>query len=147
MNQNIRNLYFEFKNLTQSNLLEEHFERLVFYFPAILVVVSDGVVDKQEWTYVKYLAKFIAETFIGDESDPRHSELIEEYSKALKFMVENASNWENKLLTVLKENLELAPEVKEDIYDSLFLFAEASDGASEEEKKKIESLSNFLSLR
>jgi hypothetical protein len=145
MHQEISEIYAKFKSQTPTELSEEHFERMVFYFPAILVVLSDGKVDTQEWIYIKYLAKFIAETFT-QKTEAEQQKLTEMYVEALSFLVQNATIWENKLLGALKEILSHSPEIKEDVHESLYLFAEASEESSDAEKRKIEQLCLILNL-
>ncbi len=142
MSQHIDSLYTDFQRKSGSKLTQEQFERMVYYFPALLVVASDGKVDEQEWVYIRYLAKFIAETFPkGLEGD-----LVGNYVDSLAYLVNYCQIWENRFLDALKFHLSKYPEVKEDVRESLYLFAEASEGQSTQEEQKIQQLISYLNL-
>ncbi|UZR93607.1 hypothetical protein [Chondrinema litorale] len=127
-------------------LTEEQFGSLVLFYPSLLIIASDGKIDEEEWLYVDYLAKFIADTFKNEISAEARDVLQEKYLAELKYLAENLEKWESAFIEVLKDYISVHEEVKEDVEDILHLFAEASDGKSDEEEIKIEELKGVLQI-
>ncbi|MDW7695794.1 hypothetical protein R9C00_24975 [Flammeovirgaceae bacterium SG7u.111] len=142
----IDKLYDTYRRVKVCKVNNEQFGTLVLFFPALLVVACDGVVDDEEWVYVKYLSKFIADTFKDQLSEEEIAALQESMFAELEFLTKYLSDWEQKFLKVLKEYLAHNSHVKEDVVDILHMFAEASEGESDEEEAKIEELTNYLEL-
>ena len=130
----------------EHKLTTEQFSSLVLFFPSLLIIASDGEVDDEEWVYVNYLAKFIADTFKNDISAEARDELESQYLIELTFLVNNLPTWEQPFLDALQDYISFNESVKEDVEDILYLFAEASDGKSEEEEEKIEELKEKLQI-
>ena len=124
----------------------DQFENMVVFFPCLLIAASDGVVDKEEWVYVQYLSRFMADPFKGDLTEPQFMKLKQDYYRELEFLVNHLKEWQGPFVNALKEHLEYYPEIKDTILDSLYLFAEASDGTSAVEQKAIDALVEKLKL-
>jgi len=139
-------LFEEYKKVSNSKLNSEQFSTLVMVFPALLVIASDGVIDQEEWIYVKYLSRFIAETYKKEISEQELAALNQTFYNELEFLIDNLEAWESRFVDSLDKYLEYFPEQKETVMEALHLFAEASDGESEEEIEKIEELSKKLHL-
>ncbi|MDW8288453.1 MAG: hypothetical protein RMJ89_10320, partial [Flammeovirgaceae bacterium] len=99
-----------------------------------------------EWVYVKYLAKFMADTFKNELSESDRDKLENEYFKELSYLLKNFSHWENKFIEVLKNYIANDDKLKQDIEDVLHTFAEASGGESEVEEKIIENIKRRLNI-
>lgn len=136
----IQPLYESYVKASKSDMTKEEFDTLFLFFPSLLVIASDGVVDDEEWVYVKYLAKFMADTFKTEITPKERNQLEQDYFKELSFLLEHLEEWENRFVDRLRDFLEGQGDAKEDVLDVLYLFAEASDGQSEEETEKIEEL-------
>jgi len=130
----------------EHELTSEQFGSLVLFFPSLLIIASDGEVDDEEWVYVNYLSKFIADTFKDEIGEEERDELEARYLLELTFLVNNLSTWEQPFLDALHDYISFNEAVKEDVEDILYLFAEASDGKSEEEEEKIEELKQILEI-
>ncbi|MCS7005327.1 MAG: hypothetical protein NZM38_08375 [Cytophagales bacterium] len=141
-----KELYEQFVFKSGSSLTQEQFTTLLMFFPALLVVVSDGKVDLEEWTYIKYLAKFMSDAYIDSASDEERSLLTESYYHALKWLIENLETWKKLFIDVLAKYLTIHPEVKDDIIETLYMFSEASEGQSGEEIKVIERIKQELRI-
>ncbi|MBX2844458.1 MAG: hypothetical protein KTR26_22035 [Flammeovirgaceae bacterium] len=139
-------LHQKYQGVKSSQLNGDQFGTLVLFFPSLLVVASDGIIDEEEWVYVKYLAKFMADTYKNDLDDEARESLESQYFAELNFLISNLEEWEPKFVDTLRAYLETNPLVKEDVLEILYLFAEASDGESEEETLKINSLKEELIL-
>jgi hypothetical protein len=134
-------------SLERTHLLtEEQFGSLVLFFPSLLIIASDGEVDEEEWVYVNYLSKFIADTFKEEIGEEKRDELEAQYLLELTYLINNLDTWEKPFLDTLQDYINFNSDVKEDVEDILYLFAEASDGKSEEEEQKIEELRERLQI-
>jgi hypothetical protein len=142
----LQNLYKDYKKTSGSAIVENQFGTLVMFFPSLLVVASDGVVDDEEKIYVKYLAKFMADTFKNEISPDERDSIEGSYLSDLEYLLDNLPDWEPKFIDTLKSYLETHEDAKEDIVDILYLFADASDGVSDDEEQKIEELKTILDL-
>lgn len=140
-------LFAEYKEANRRALTKEQFDSMVMFFPSLLVVASDGVVDEEELIYVNYLGKFMADSLKDELTSEQRDLLEEQYVKELGFLLDHLSEWEPKFVAALKAYLAQHAEAKEDLVDILYLFAEASDGLSEEEEEKIEELKQILDLQ
>jgi hypothetical protein len=142
----IKNLYSEFRTASQSKITNEQFGTLLMFYPSLLVVVSDGVVDKEEWVYIKYLAKFMSDSHKEGITDEQRAALVDNYFEDLRFLITNISDWKEKFLTTLACYLSKHPEIKEDILETLYMFSEASEGSSEDELTTINDLKHHLGI-
>lgn len=138
-------LFKDYNASSPTDLSHDQFVILLTFFPALLVIASDGIIDDDEWVYVKYLAKFMAE---NDEDTTAKSKKVlqEQYLEELKFLLGSLIKWEKIFIRTLADYLKKYTEIREDIVEILHMFAEASDGESEVEEKTIASLSEKLGL-
>lgn len=130
----------------RKDMIYEHFESMVVFFPCLLVAASDGVVDQEEWVYVQYLSRFMADPFKSELSETQFMKLKQNYYRELEFLLDHLQEWSDKFVQALKMHLEEYPEMKDTILDSLYLFAEASEGTSDVEQKAIDDLVEQLNL-
>lgn len=142
----LNGLFEEYKKVNASKLSSEQFSTLVMFFPALLVIASDGVIDQEEWIYVKYLSKFMTDTYKKEKSEQELASLNQAYYKDLEFLIDNLEDWEGRFVDALGKHLGEFPGQKETVMETLHLFAEASEGESDEEAEKIEELSKKLHL-
>lgn len=142
----LNGLFEEYKKVSNSKLNSEQFSTLVMFFPALLIIASDGVIDQEEWIYVKYLSKFMADTYKKELTEQDLASLNQAYYDELEFLIDNLDAWESRFVDSLGKHLNEFPGQKETVMETLHLFAEASDGESEEEADKIEELSQKLQL-
>lgn len=144
----IEELYDTYKRVKECHVNKEQFGTMVLFFPALLVVACDGEIDEEEWVYVRYLAKFIADSFKTEiPDDAQRAVLQENFSKELEFLAHSLDEWKAKFVAALKNYLVENPLVKDDVEDILHLFAEASEGESEEEAETIMKLEKELGLK
>lgn len=139
-------LYQHYLSKRDKTLEKKHFDTLFMFFPSLLVIASDGEVDEEEWVYVRYLAKFMADTFRDEHTQEERDQLQDVFLAELTFLLETLSSWEKRFIPVMEHYLGIHPEAKEDVLDILHLFAEASDGESDAEAEKISQLSHQLGL-
>ena len=139
-----------YKRYTQEraiNWTKEHFILFLEFFPAILVLNSDGLFDKKEAKYLDKLIENIGH-FLEDEgfSLQKIKTLKNEFKTEFLYLGNHIEVWKTHFLNALLEYLNLHPEQKIHISDAISLFAQVSDGISEIEKQTIDFLNEYLKL-
>ncbi|OHX68107.1 hypothetical protein [Flammeovirga pacifica] len=142
----INQLYKEYTASNNIEITEDNFNILLMYFPCLLIVASDGVVDEEEWVFVKYLSKFMSDAYKHKLTRSELEDLQKLYFQELEYLVNTLDKWKDKFLDTLAIYLNEHDEEKEDILDILQLFAEASEGVCEDEEEAIEEISDRLGL-
>ena len=139
-------LYQEYLNYRKTDLTKDQFIYILNLFPSLLVCMSDGVLDKEEWDGVMRIADGMAEeyaiTAIGNEKES----LSQNFKEEFKYLLENFERWKMKFLNTLKSYLNKHTEEKEFVLETMYLFANASEGISDVEKETIDELSEKLLL-
>lgn len=143
----IQILHQNFTENTSSELDIRFFEILVTYFPALLVIAADGVIDEDEWFYVEQLAGYMSKMF-ADELDEEMTvqEVREHFIANMHILVDNLAVWETPFIDALAHFLETNEDDKDTIYEVMEMFAESSEGISDIEQEKIDELSARLNL-
>jgi hypothetical protein len=128
-------------------LNKEQFIYLVNLFPALLVGLSDGILDREEWVTVKKLAKILGSEFATEDlGEEKEENLTLIYKSEFKYLLKHRDQWENKFLVALKDYFTKNDSSKDFVLETMYLFAGASDGISPEEDQIIDKLSEFLGL-
>lgn len=146
-NQDVIQLYENYQKHYPTKLNQDEFVTLLTFFPAIQVLIADGEIDQEEWMYVQHISKSMADTY-KDEMPNRYEliDLQQTYETELSYILSNISNWSAKFTFGLKSYLKEMPEVKEIVFDVMYMFADASNDVSKAEKDMIESLKQELEL-
>jgi tellurite resistance protein len=140
-------LYKEYVGQRNIKLNKEQFIYIVNLFPALLVVLSDGIVEDEEWGRVKKLAKILGQEFASDDFGVEKEENLSLLYKAeFKYLLKNREEWEVKFLNALKDYFVENDTSKEFVLETMYLFAEASEGISAEENDTIQSLCKELDI-
>ncbi|GAB3342855.1 hypothetical protein GCM10027429_32950 [Marivirga atlantica] len=129
------------------SLNNEQFIYIVNLFPALRVVLSDGIVDQDEWVTVKRLAKILGDEFATDDlGEEKEENLMLIYKSEFRYLIKNLDQWQDKFLAALKEYFEKNEASKEFVLETMYLFAHASDGVSADENEVIDYLTKELGL-
>jgi hypothetical protein len=140
-------LYIEYSRVRNIDINKEQFIYILNLFPALLVVLSDGIVDGDEWKTVKKLATILGKEFATtDLGMEKEENLTLIYKSEFKYLLRNREIWERKFLDTLKAYFTKNQSSKEFVLETMFLFANASDGISIEEDKMIDALTTELGL-
>jgi len=143
----IEELYQEYKQLRNIQINKEQFIYVVNLFPALLVVLSDGLIDSDEWNIVKKLAKILGKEFATEDLGMEKEEnLTLIYRAEFKYLIKNREQWEVRFIEALKSYFKENASSKEFVLETMYLFANASEGISDEEDKVIAQLSKELGL-
>lgn len=145
--QSVANLYEEYKKERNIELNVEQFESFLAFFPALLVVASDGIVDKEEWLYCRKMASGLGNSFSEDSMSLEETgRLTEIYRSEFRYLLDFLDTWEERFLNTLQLYLEHNAYAKEFVNETAHLFAQASEGVSDEERDTIRILEKRLDL-
>lgn len=148
----IKSLFEEYIAHTKSNLEIRFFPTLITYFPGLLIIAADGIVDEEEWYHVEQLVGFMTKTFKDELSSEDEQEILaKEFLANMQILVDSLKTWEEKFLDALgilfeQMNEDDTEDNKELVYEIMEMFAESSDGISDEEQEKIDAISERLKL-
>lgn len=141
-------LYLEYTKARNIDINKEQFIYILNLYPALLVVLSDGIVDRDEWKTVKKLATILGKEFATtDLGLEKEENLTLIYKAEFKYLLKNRERWEKKFLETLKSYFDKNHSSKEFVLETMFLFANASNGISIEEDKMIDNLTEELGLQ
>jgi tellurite resistance protein len=147
LTESMESLYLRYTNERKISLNKDQFASFVAFFPALLVVACDGIVDKEEWLFCKKLAKGLGNTFSNTAlNNAEAEELTQVYKTEFKYLLKNLEDWEVGFLNTLRDYLKLNQYAKEFVIETIYLFADASNGISDEERNKISFLEKTLEL-
>ncbi len=139
-------LFDEYLKTRKSDLTLDQFTYIIKIYPALLVCMSDGKLDKEEWDGVLSISKGLALLYL-DQMPNASAEKIEQlFRTEFRYLLENIDKWEKKFLNALRNYLMDHVDEKEFVQEAMYLFANAADGIAHEEQRTIDTLSARLSL-
>lgn len=143
----IKELYDYYTQNRVFKLSLEHFVLIVELFPALMIIMSDGIIDKEERTHLDRLLRSLYHHFEQDGFPPKKAtELSQFVADEMEYLSKNIEQWKAYFLRTLKVYLKQNPEMKETITDLMYLFAETSQDVSEVEKDMIKYLRRKVGL-
>ncbi len=145
--KDITRLHVTYARHRNLEISEEQFIFLLHAFPALLVVMSDGLIDRDEWQVMKGLSKILGKEFASDNLGmDKEENLTLIYKGEFRYLIHNMDTWRIKFLDALREYFEYNPNSKEFIVEVMHLFAHASDGVSKSEAETISELASYLGI-
>lgn len=134
-------LYQKYTKSRNLNLSFQQFSIFVEFFPALLMMLSDGIIDSQEYQYLEKLSKNIAKIFEDDlYGEKQVKELEQTFKNEFEYLSRNMTIWKEVYINTLKSYLTENPEYKNNISDMIELFAHTSIDVDEQETKMIDFL-------
>lgn len=128
--------YFkDYQSKRQTVLDENQFSSLLMMYPSVLVATADGEFDALEKQNLSESLK--------DASDGNNLVACEMYSE-LSYLIRADNNVKSQVLSFIKDEISDKPEIKSMILELMTAMAEASEGISEVEAKKIAELKSQL---
>ena len=122
----------EYLKTRKSDLSLDQFTYIIKIYPALLVCMSDGKLDKEEWDGVLSISKGLALLYL-DQMPNASAEKIEQlFRTEFRYLLENIDKWEKKFLNTLKNYLNEHEDEKEFVQEAMYLFANAADGIAHE---------------
>ena len=140
-------LFTNYAQVRQLTLSEEQFSSFMAFYPALLVAASDGIVDREEWAYCKKLAAGLGASFCNDGDVEEANFLTQTYRDEFRFLINHLQEWKEPFLEALKEYFSANSYAKTFVSETLYLFADASNGISQEEMDLINQLETSLELK
>ncbi|MCP4460734.1 MAG: hypothetical protein GY816_22345 [Cytophagales bacterium] len=142
----IEALLQEYQRIRRVEINRDLFLYILKLYPSLLVCMSDGKLDDEEWDSVMKLAKGLAEEYAELIPGTDREKIAQNFRTEFRYLLENVERWQKKFLSVLKGYIEDSRDDKEFIMESMYLFANAADGISMEEQQAINNLSDRLEL-
>lgn len=142
----ISKLYHKYKKVRPVPFSEEQFTSFLAFFPVLLVAASDGVVDREEWRYCQKLAGGLVASYRQSDEAQSADVLTRLYRKEFVFLLSNLEAWEEEFLLALEVYFQLNPYAKKFVTQTVYLFADASEGICEDEQNTMEYLCLRLKL-
>ncbi|MEP0366757.1 MAG: hypothetical protein ABJN36_01510 [Cyclobacteriaceae bacterium] len=139
-------LFDEYKKVRNIDLTLAQFTYLLNLYPSLIVCMSDGVLDKEEWEGVDKLAKGLTLNFSDDLTSEETSRMEQKFRTEFMYLLENIEKWQKKFLNALKSHIQNSKLDKEFVLESMYLFANAADGISDVEQEAIDMLADRLAL-
>lgn len=142
----IETLLQEYQRIRRVEINKDLFVYVLKLYPALLVCMSDGKLDDEEWDSVMKLARGLAEEYAGLIPGSDKEKIAQNFRTEFRYLLENVERWQKKFLSALKGYIEDSRSDKEFILESMYLFANAADGISMEEQQAINNLADRLDL-
>lgn len=140
-------LYEDYLKNRTSNLTLDEFNYLLSLFPALMICMCDGKLDREEWDAVLQIAEGLAIAFHNENSKFRNrEEHAQLFNTEFRYLLENIPKWEKKFINVLKENIRHNQTSKEFVLECMYLLANSADGISHVEQETIDSLAKRLGI-
>lgn len=127
-------------------LTYEQFTFLLIFYPSLLVVASDGVIDREEWYYCLKLAKSLSNTFEDELTTGKIKSLSRIYRDEFAYLLQNEDRWSGLFIEGLEKLVEEDKSLRSLIRQMMVLFADASNGISADERRLVRYVSKRLKL-
>ncbi|MEQ9303304.1 MAG: hypothetical protein RJQ14_05255, partial [Marinoscillum sp.] len=128
MKSQAEQLLEEYKKVRNVDLSLDQFVYILNLYPSLIVCMSDGVLDKEEWDGVLRLAKGLALEYGDGMNDEEMEKLEQSFRTEFRYLLDNIEKWQKKFLNALKNHITNNKADKEFVLESMYLFANAADG-------------------
>lgn len=142
----VESLLEEYQRVRRVELNRDLFVYILKLYPSLLVCMSDGKLDDEEWDSVMKLARGLADEYVSLIPGADKEKIAQNFRTEFRYLLENVERWQKKFLNALKGYIEDSRDDKEFILESMYLFANAADGISLEEQQAINNLADRLEL-
>lgn len=146
MKTQVEQLLEEYQKVRNINLSLEQFTYILNLYPSLIVCMCDGVLDKEEWDGIMRTAKGLTIEYTSSKHPEEAEKLEQSFRTEFRYLLDNIDKWQKKFLNALKNHIAGNKFDKEFVLESMYLFANASDGISAIEQETIEQLSQRLAL-
>jgi len=142
------NLYTEYTQVRFLEINREQFIYITHLLPSCLIVMSDGLLDKEEWVTLKRLSKILGDEFATDDlgTDEKEENLMLIYKAEIRYLVKNREIWEEKFIEALKEYIKDQESSKEFVKETMELFVSSEQSPDEREVATYKRLMSDLGL-
>lgn len=145
MNEQLHQLYIEYIKSRKIRIPEEQFIYLAKLYPALLVCMSDGVLDKEEWDGIIMATRGLSAEFAKSPEDDRDM-IAMSFRTEIRYLLDNVDKWNKRFLNALHDAIKDNKLDQEFILETMYLFANITDGISDEEQEAINRLAHRLEI-
>lgn len=142
------NLYTEYMQVRFLDINKEQFIYIAHLLPSCLIVMSDGLLDQEEWVTLKRLSKILGDEFatedLGEEEKEENLMLI--YKAEIRYLIKHREQWEEKFIAALKEYMAQESSSKEFVKETMDLFVSPDQNPGDKELETYKHLSADLGL-
>ncbi|WP_109832376.1 hypothetical protein [Reichenbachiella versicolor] len=146
MSDHLHLLYIEYIKARRVKLPEDQFIYIAKLYPALLVCLSDGVLDKEEWDSIVMATRGLAAEFVSSSASNRDA-IAMSIRTEMRYLIDNVDKWKKKFLHALHHYVQENPLDQEFIIETMYLFANIADGISDEEEQAIHELATRLEIK
>lgn len=141
-----------YKDYTEERFLQinkEQFIYLMHLLPSCLIVMSDDILDHDEWVTLKHLSKILGSEFATEDLGVNEKEenLMLIYKGEIRYLLKNRNVWETRFIKALREQLKLNVSSREFVKETMDLFAAPEQSPKKEELEAYNSLMDRLQLK
>lgn len=145
MDDQIHQLYIDYVKSRKIQIPEDQFIYLTKLYPALLICMSDGVLDKEEWDGIIMATRGLAAEFVKSPTDNRDM-IAMSFRTEIRYLIDNIEKWNKKFLNALHHSIKDNSLDQEFVLETMYLFANIADGISDEEQEAINKLSVRLGI-
>lgn len=141
-------LYDEYKQARFLDINKEQFIYIAHLLPSCLIVMSDGLLDREEWVTLKSLSKILGSEFATDDlgTDEKEENLMLIYKGEIRYLIKNKEVWQDKFIDALAEYINDQPSSKDFVKETMQLFVAPEQNPDERELSTYKKLSSALGL-
>ena len=141
-------LYTEYMQVRFLDINKEQFIYIAHLLPSCLIVMSDGLLDQEEWVTLKRLSKILGDEFASDDlgTEEKEENLMLIYKAEIRYLIKNKEIWEEKFIDALKEYFEAQPSSKEFVKETMELFVSPDQNPDQREQETYKRLATDLGL-
>jgi len=141
-------LYDEYMRARFLDISKEQFIYITHLLPSCLIVMSDGLLDNEEWVTLKRLSKILGDEFATDDlgTEEKEENLMLIYKAEIRYLIKNKDKWEDKFIDALKEYIQEQDSSKEFVTETMELFVSQDQNPDARELETFKRLSKDLGL-
>ena len=145
MMDHVELLYQDYQKSRRIRMPKPQFVYILKMYPALLVCMSDGVLDKEEWDGIVMATRGLASEFVTSPTDNQDM-IAMSFRTEMRYLLDNVDKWKKKFLNALHFSIKNDKLDQEFVLETMYLFANITDGISEEEESAISELTRRLDI-
>ncbi|ELR70940.1 hypothetical protein C900_03223 [Fulvivirga imtechensis AK7] len=141
-------LYTEYTQVRFLDINKEQFIYVAHLLPSCLIVMSDGLLDREEWVTLKRLSKILGSEFATEDlgTDEKEENLMLIYKAEIRYLLKNRDKWEAKFVAALRDFLAASEASKDFVRETMDLFASKEQDTDNIELQTYQRLKTALDL-
>lgn len=141
-------LYTEYTQVRFLEINKEQFIYITHLLPSCLIVMSDGLLDTEEWVTLKRLSKILGDEFATEDlgTEEKEENLMLIYKAEIRYLIKNKDQWRDKFIAALKEYISNNDSSKEFLNETMELFISQDQNPGEQELETYNKLVRDLGL-